>query len=71
MIAAFILSPINTVTEIPMYCFRCRSYLFTINREVLAISMGTAYPVSEIPRNMGWLKHKCHSCKFEYNMYFN
>lgn len=70
MKVSIVLSQINLPQAVPFYCMRCRSTLFTINRDILMVSIGTQYPAREIPKNMGWLDHRCHSCKTNYNLYW-
>jgi len=71
LVTAVILSPVNLPEKKDLYCMGCARYLCSINREILTISMGTAYPLQEVPRNMGWIRQGCHTCKMEFNFYFN
>lgn len=71
MIAAVILAPEN-LTELQWYsCMRCKNTLFRMNRQILAVSFGSMYPPTEIPRGMGWVQIRCHQCKMDWNFYFN
>jgi hypothetical protein len=65
-----ILSKQIVVQAIPYYCMRCKTRLFDINHDILALWMGQGYPAHEIPNNMGWVRHQCKGCKKEYNWYF-
>lgn len=56
--------------KLPYYCIRCKSYIFSINKDLAAIWMGEPYPEREIPNNMGWVEFYCHGCKRVYNFYF-
>jgi hypothetical protein len=55
---------------LPYNCIRCKSYIFSINRDVAAIWMGAPYPAKEIPNGMGWVKFYCQGCHRDYNFYF-
>lgn len=61
----------NLTYKVPYYCMRCKSYIFSINRDVAAIWMGEGYPEKEIPNGMGWINFYCHGCKREINFYLN
>jgi len=65
-----ILSKDNTPQGVPYFCMRCRSRLFHVNREAIAIFQGEGYPESDIPRNMGFVEKKCHGCETKYTFYF-
>lgn len=54
---------------LPYHCMRCKSYMFSINRDIAAIWMGEGYPAKEIPKGMGWLEFYCRGCKRMYNFY--
>lgn len=56
--------------KLPYYCVRCRSYIFSINKDLAAIWEGEGYPDKEIPNGMGWVNFYCHGCKRDYNFYF-
>lgn len=66
-----IISHENLPEAIPYYCIRCKSYIFSINRDTTAIWMGEGYPEREIPKGMGWVHFFCHGCKRDYNFYFS
>lgn len=68
--ASIILTEANLTQAIPYFCMRCRSRLFDINRDILALWMGENYPARQIPKDMGWLQHKCRGCQYVYNVYF-
>lgn len=70
MRVSIILAQDNLPEAIPFYCMRCRNMLFKINRDVLVISFGTAYPSQDIPKGMGWVDIQCHSCKTSWNFYW-
>jgi len=59
----------NLDSKLPYYCIRCRSYIFSINRDIAVIFMGEGYPAREIPDHMGWIEFYCHGCKRNYNFY--
>lgn len=71
MIINIFFAPSNLPNEIPLYCLRCRSQLFRVNREVVAVWTGEGYPARFIARGTGWIQIKCHSCKGIYNFYIN
>jgi hypothetical protein len=70
MIINFVLGVENLPESVPFYCMRCRSQLWKMNRDILAVWMGDIYPPREIPRGMGWVSHKCHSCHVMINLYY-
>jgi hypothetical protein len=65
-----LLSPVNLPQEIPFYCMRCRSMLMKQNRDILLVGFNLEYPAMEIPLGMGWTNYQCHSCKVQYNFYY-
>lgn len=65
-----IISRENLDAKVPYYCMRCKSYIFSVNRDLAAIWMGEGYPEREIPNQMGWVSFYCHGCKRDYNFYF-
>lgn len=65
-----ILNKNNLPNEVPYFCMRCKSRLFHLNRDVVAIYQGEGYPEKEIPRNMGLVSIKCHGCESKYNFYY-
>jgi hypothetical protein len=68
--AAVILSPYNVPLEIPLYCMRCTNMLFKCNREVIMIYFGLEYPSHDIPRGMGLINIRCHTCRFTWRFYW-
>ena len=66
----FILTQYNLPEAVPYFCMRCKNRLFHINREILVLWMGTGYPEREIPKNMGFIEHKCKGCEMVYSLYF-
>lgn len=65
-----ILTKQNLPQAVPYFCMRCRSRLFHVNRDILAMYVGEAYPAKEIPKGMGWIEIKCHGCEYIYNFYW-
>lgn len=70
-------APINLIIPagnfdslLPYHCLRCKSYIFSVNRDVAAIWMGAGYPAKELPKGLGWVQFYCHGCKRIYNFYF-
>jgi len=69
-------APINLILPaaqldmaLPYNCLRCKTYMFSINRDTATIWMGEAYPPREIPKGMGWIQYYCKGCKRFYNLY--
>lgn len=57
--AVVILSRQNLSHSIPYFCMKCSSKLFHVNRDILVVYLGEAYPEKEIPRGMGMVQIKC------------
>jgi hypothetical protein len=70
MKVAVVLSHVNLPSAVPFYCMRCRSMLFMQNRDILTIHFGGQYPTNDIPKGMGWIQMRCHSCKTDWNFYY-
>lgn len=64
-----IVSRVQLVHAVPYFCMRCKTRLFDINRDIVALWQGDGYPPLEIPSGMGWVKHQCKGCKKDYNWY--
>ena len=68
--ATVILGPENLAELVWYSCMRCKNNLFKANRDILVVYMGGAYPLTEIPRGMGVIQIQCHSCKKQWNFYW-
>ena len=67
----FVFSRESLPATVPYYCMRCKSYIFSVNREVVTVWMGEGFPEREIPNDMGWIRFFCQGCKRNYNFYLN
>lgn len=68
--SSIILTRANLAEAKDYRCMHCGTKMFVINRNILALWLGPAFPPREIPINMGWIQHKCKSCPAVYNLYY-
>lgn len=68
--SVIILTKQNLPEAIPYFCMRCRNRLFHVNRDILVMYLGNAYPGKEIPKGMGALEFKCRGCEYVYTFYW-
>lgn len=68
--SVIILTKQNLPEGVPYYCMRCKTRMFDINRDIAVLFMGNDYPTRDIPKGMGFIKHKCRGCMHVYTFYF-
>jgi hypothetical protein len=65
-----IFSEENLPDKIPFYCMVCRTQLFKQNRGIIVVWFGEPYAPAQIPKGMGWVELRCHSCKTTWSFYY-